>query len=87
LERMKEEIRCMAYLDHPNILRLNEYFESKNVIYLVMELCKGGELLDRLQVRLQVACRYVHTMLSSIAYCHANGIVHRDLKLENFLFE
>eukprot|EP01032_Pedospumella_encystans_P015723 gene15723-17969_t len=93
LSRMKEEIRCMAYLDHPNILRVHEYFENKDVIYLILELCEGGELLDRLHHQQghhyseKVACRYIHTMLTAIAYCHANNVVHRDLKLENFLFE
>lgn len=93
LNRMKDEIRCMAYLDHPNILRVHEYFENKDVIYLILELCQGGELLDRLHRQQghhyseKVACRYIHTMLTAIAYCHANNVVHRDLKLENFLFE
>ena len=83
----------MAYLDHPNILRVHEYFENKDVIYLILELCEGGELLDRLHHQQghhyseKVACRYIHTMLTAIAYCHANNVVHRDLKLENFLFE
>lgn len=35
----------------------------------------------------KVACKYIHTMLSAVAYCHKHSIVHRDLKLENFLFE
>jgi calcium-dependent protein kinase len=93
LNRMKDEIRCMAYLDHPNILRVHEFFENKDVIYLILELCRGGELLDRLHKQQghhyseKVACKYVHTMLTAISYCHANNVVHRDLKLENFLFE
>lgn len=93
LARMKDEIKCMAMLDHPNILRVHEFFENKDVIYLILELCRGGELLDRLHQQQghhyseKVACRYIHTMLTAIAYCHANNVVHRDLKLENFLFE
>jgi calcium-dependent protein kinase len=93
LAQLKEEIRFMTDLDHPNILRIHEYFETRDVIYLVLELCKGGELLDRLheqkghQYSEKIACKYVHTMLSAISYCHSHNIVHRDLKLENFLFE
>lgn len=93
LMRLKDEIKCMALLDHPNILKLHEYFETEHAIYLVLELCTGGELLDRLheqqghQYSEKVACRYVQTMLSAITYCHSHNIVHRDLKLENFLFE
>jgi len=93
LQQLKEEIRIMTLMDHPNILRLQECFENKNVIYLVLELCRGGELLDRLhahkgsQFTEKVACRYIYTILSAVRYCHAQNIVHRDLKLENFLFE
>ena len=93
LAKIKEEIHCMAHLDHPNILRLHEYFENENVIYLILEICRGGELLERLHQQPRhlyeekIACFYVHTMLTAIAYCHANNVVHRDLKLENFLFE
>jgi len=83
----------MATLDHPGILRLYEYFETKDTIYLVMHLCKGGELLDRLHQQAnsryseKVACQYIKEMLSAIRYCHDNNIVHRDLKLENFLLD
>eukprot|EP01041_Mallomonas_annulata_P015615 gene15615-32979_t len=90
---LRQEIRFMAQLDHPNIVRLHECFETQHEIYLVMELCTGGELLDRLQKQHQhhysehVACKLVHTILGAVRFCHERHIVHRDLKLENFLFE
>lgn len=93
LLKLKEEVQFMADLDHPNILRLIEYFETNDSLYLILELCRGGELLERLHEQKgshyseKVACKYVHTMLSAISYCHARNIVHRDIKLENFLFE
>lgn len=93
LAALKQEIAFMATLDHPNILRLYEYFETKHTIFLVMHLCKGGELLDRLHAQKgsryteKQACKYVKEMLGAIRYCHENNIVHRDLKLENFLLD
>jgi calcium-dependent protein kinase len=93
LDNLRQEIRIMAQLDHPHIIRLHECFEDKKSIRLILELCTGGELLDRLHAQPahkyteQVACNYIHTMLSAIAYLHDHNIVHRDLKLENFLFE
>eukprot|EP01041_Mallomonas_annulata_P006695 gene6695-13575_t len=93
LNNLKNEIRIMALLGHPNIVRLHEYFESPDKIYLVMELCGGGELLEHLhRQHLQkypekTACKLVRSVLGAIRYCHEHSIVHRDLKLENFLFE
>ena len=91
LEKLRVEIKIMAMLDHPNILRLHECFETLDKIYLVLDLCTGGELLDRLHLEHhyseKVACKLIHTMLAAVRYCHDHNIVHRDLKLENFLFE
>jgi len=93
LKQLQEEVRIMSDLSHPNILRIFDAFESREDIHLVLELLQGGELLDRLhsqpnsQFSEPVARRYVHTMLATIRYLHSKGIVHRDLKLENFLFE
>ena len=89
---VKDEIRIMQELDHPNILRLHEYFEDNNFIFLVSELCTGGELLSRLYKQKECiynersACQFMYSMVSAIRYCHGKKIVHRDLKLENFLF-
>lgn len=93
LLRLRNELACMAHLDHPNILRVHEVFENDRCIQLVMAYCRGGHLMDRLfsqqgrYFKEKVACKYIHTILTSVAYCHANNIVHRDLKLENILFE
>eukprot|EP00980_Cylindrotheca_fusiformis_P000369 scaffold91_cov127-Cylindrotheca_fusiformis.AAC.29 len=92
LLQLREEIFIMCQLDHPNIVRLEEVYESASEIYLVQELCLGGELFDRLDEQpdyhyTEAECaRLIKQMLSSVRYLHSKGIIHRDLKLENFLF-
>jgi hypothetical protein len=92
LAQLREEIYIMCQLDHPNIVRLEEVYESMSEIYLVLELCHGGDLFDRLDEQsdfhyTEAQCaRLVKQMMSSVRYLHSKGIIHRDLKLENFLF-
>ena len=92
LAQLREEVFIMCKLDHPNIVRLEEVYETDSEIYLVQELCLGGELFDRLDEQpdyhyTEAACaRLVKQMLSAVRYLHSKGITHRDLKLENFLF-
>jgi calcium-dependent protein kinase len=92
LKSMRNEIFIMCQLDHPNIVRIEEVYESTNEIYIVQELCEGGDLFDRLDEQAnyhytEAQCaQLVKYMLSAIRYLHSRGIIHRDLKLENFLF-
>ena len=51
--RLKYEIDILKNLDHPNIVKLYEVFEDKNSIYLVTEICSGGELFDEIVARRQ----------------------------------
>lgn len=94
IEQLRQEIYIMCQLDHPNIVRLVEVYESpcEKEIFLVQELCSGGELFDGLEQQPDFhysemrALRYVKQMISAVRYIHSQGIIHRDLKLENFLF-
>ncbi|PWN35814.1 putative calmodulin-dependent protein kinase type 1 [Meira miltonrushii] len=75
---------------HRSIVTLVDYFETMNNLYLVTDLCVGGELFDRICERgsyyEQDAAHIVKTITSAVAYLHGQGIVHRDLKPENLLF-
>merc|ERR1719454_2460842 len=90
IERFKQEIAIMKMMDHPNIIKLYESFEDKKNIYLVMELCIGGELFDRIidagHFTEQQAALTMQHMFRAIYYMHESHICHRDLKPENFLF-
>ena len=84
------EIDILKSLDHPNVIKLYEVYDDERAIYLVMELCTGGELYDYVssaQYTERQACNIFHSIVKAINYCHQRGIAHRDLKLENFLFE
>ena len=91
---LMREVNLMIKLDHPNIIKLYEYYETEKHIYLIMELCTGGELFDRIvqntengiQFTEKQAASLFRQMMSAINYCHKNGIVHRDLKPENLLY-
>lgn len=91
MDRFKQEILILQKLDHPNVLRIYEYFEDDKNIYLITELCKGGELFDKIiqeeYFSEKEAARLFKQVLLSLNYCHHQGIAHRDLKPENFLFE
>ena len=89
IKYFKTEIKILAMLDHPNILRLFEVIEDSKKFYLIMELCSGGELLSRMtnnRYREKEAAKLIDQIASAVAYCHEKGICHRDLKPQNILF-
>jgi len=87
---LRTEVDIMLKLNHPNIVRLFETFESDAYFDLVMEYCPGGELFQRLVNRKSYpeseARILVRAICDAVAYCHRRNVVHRDLKPENILF-
>ncbi|CAI0399213.1 unnamed protein product [Linum tenue] len=91
IEDVRREVAIMASLpDHPNIVKLRATYEDYENVHLVMELCEGGELFDRIVARghysERAAASVARTIAEVVRMCHANGVMHRDLKPENFLF-
>jgi len=76
---------------HKNIVQLHDFFETTHNLYLVFDLCTGGELFDRICARGSYyekdAQHIVRTVAEAVKYLHDQGIVHRDLKPENILFK
>ncbi|KAL4622093.1 hypothetical protein ACB092_06G272600 [Castanea dentata] len=92
IEDVRREVKILKALSgHQHLVKFHDACEDANNVYIVMELCEGGELLDRILSR---GGRYaeedakfiVVQILSVVAFCHLQGVVHRDLKPENFLF-
>ncbi|KAL0356795.1 UNVERIFIED_CONTAM: CDPK-related protein kinase [Sesamum calycinum] len=92
IEDVRREVKILrALTGHPNIVQLYDAFEDTDNVYIVMELCEGGELLDRILARggkfsEDYAKAVIIQILNAVAFCHLHGVVHRDIKPENFLF-
>merc|ERR1711934_1331611 len=88
---LKQEMQLLAMLDHPNIVKIREAFEDETAITIVMEICSGGELFDNLLSEMSYtqhrAAFLFKQMVGAVGYCHKMRVTHRDLKLENFVFE
>ena len=81
------EINILRDLDHPNIIQLFEVFSVKRKIWLIMELCTGGDLTARSSdMREADVVIILEQILLAIKYMHKRNVTHRDLKLENILF-
>ncbi|KAI3446466.1 hypothetical protein Pfo_003131 [Paulownia fortunei] len=91
IEDVRREVEIMKHLPkHPNIVSLKDTYEDDSAVHLVMELCEGGELFDRIVARghytERAAAAVTRTIVEVIENCHKHGVMHRDLKPENFLF-
>uniref|UniRef100_A0A8C4ZP10 non-specific serine/threonine protein kinase n=1 Tax=Gadus morhua TaxID=8049 RepID=A0A8C4ZP10_GADMO len=88
---IQREIEITASLRHPNIIRFFEVFESRDKIVIVMEYASRGELYDYVHEHRRLseaqARDIFRQITSAVHYCHKNGVVHRDLKLENILLD
>lgn len=88
---LTREIHHHRRLHHPNLMQLYEVLASESYIWMVTELCAGGELYDYLVERGTMpepeARRIFGQLCMAVAYIHDRGIVHRDLKLENVLLD
>jgi len=92
LEILRLEVDILAALDHPNVVHIIEAFEGHKVIHILLELGKGGDLFEYVRtikdkkLPLSHARWVVWQMVLAVSHIHAQGVVHRDLKLENFVF-
>ena len=85
---IQNEINILKKLSHPNIVRIYEFYESKNNFYLINEFCDGGELFNMINknnFNEQQLSIIFYQVLSGLCYLHENKIFHRDLKPENIL--
>ena len=88
-DEVQKEIDMMKSLDHPYIVQLLDDFTSPTTVHLVLELCNGGDLFDRIIKRGYfsevIARRMCRRLFAAVGYLHGKRIVHRDLKPENIM--
>ncbi|XP_040841463.1 NUAK family SNF1-like kinase 2 isoform X2 [Ochotona curzoniae] len=99
LMHIRREIEIMSSLNHPHIIAIHEVgpalfypvFENSSKIVIVMEYASRGDLYDYISERQRLSERdarhFFRQIVSAVHYCHQNGVVHRDLKLENILLD
>lgn len=90
-QRLQREIEATAFLHHPNIVQLHDFFTDNFNFYLVMDYCSGGSLNSYIKnrsnpkLREDQAATIFAQIVSGISYCHDRGVGHRDLKPHNVL--
>jgi serine/threonine protein kinase len=90
LEHIHHEVRVMKMLQHPNVVRLYEVYDTAARLFLILELGSGGDLFEYItrsgRLPEETAKEYFSQIVSAVDYCHKHRVAHRDLKPENVVF-
>ena len=85
------EIEMLKKLDHLNLVKIYEFYNTDNDYYIITDFCKYGELFDKIKQHgpfsEKQAAYIIYQLLSAIHFCHSSNIIHRDLKPENILID
>ena len=88
-ENLMNEVDILRKLDHPNIVKITDFYSLKTEYNIITEYCQEGELFDEIKAQSPfseaMAAWYLRQILSAVCYCHGMNIIHRDLKPENIL--
>lgn len=91
LQELLRDVDILKKLNHPNIIKVYEFYQDSGNFYIVTDFCGGGELFDRILQEKNFnenrAAEMMKYIISAIAYCHSQKLVHCDLKPENILLE
>lgn len=95
IEELDREFKILMDLDHPNIIKIFEIFETNNLIFIVQEFCKGGELCKEIANNQKKgivfteedASKIIRQIASSLIYLHSFNICHGDIKPENIMLK
>ncbi|KAM9332938.1 hormonally up-regulated neu tumor-associated kinase homolog A [Pholidichthys leucotaenia] len=90
-KNLRREGHIQQMIRHPNITQLLDILETENSYYLVMELCPGGNLMNRIYDKKRLdekeTQKYIRQLVLAVEHLHRAGVVHRDLKIENLLLD
>lgn len=85
------EIKSLTQLDHPNVIRLYDYFKEDDHLFLVLEYCSGGTLEDKIlkeeEMSFEAQIKICSQIVSALNYCYDQNIAHRDIKTSNVLID
>lgn len=91
LESLKAEVSILQKVDHANIVKYYETYDDRTNLYLVMEYCPGGELLDVItQTRRgheKLAAEAMEKVIRALIHIHASNITHKDIKPDNIMYD
>ena len=87
--KIKKEVEFMLSLNHPNIVKIFDFFDENDEVYIVMEYVEGKTLKELVQasgkMSVNNAIKYVQQICDALSYAHAQNIIHRDIKPQNII--